>query len=99
MSIDTDKIVVITAGQLHEFATNIVKETIEAIKAAPEQIAESPTEYRYGLRAIRDMFGVCHATAQQYKNTFLRPAIEQRGRKIRINVPLAQKLYNEYIQR
>ena len=96
MTIETQQIVMITAEQLQEFASNIVRKTIDAIKATPGKIATEPEpEYRYGLRAIREMFGVCHSTAQQYKDTFLKPAIDQRGRKIRINVALAQKLFDE----
>ncbi|MGM9873194.1 MAG: DUF3853 family protein [Muribaculaceae bacterium] len=99
MIVDTEKIVMITVGQLKEFASSIVRETIDAIQAAPAPIAPKPTtEYRYGLRAISDMFDVCHVTAQRYKDTFLKPAIEQRGRKIRVDVALAQKLYKEHTQ-
>ncbi len=98
MIVDTEKIVMITAGQLKEFASNIVRETINAMQAAPAPIAKPKTEYRYGLRAIGEMFDVSHVTAQRYKDTFLKPAIEQRGRKIRIDVALAQKLYNEHTQ-
>lgn len=96
MTFDAERIVMITAGQLQEFATNIVRETITTIQKSPIKIAGEPEpEYRYGLRAIREMFGVCHATAQRYKDTFLKPAIDQRGRKIRVNVALAQQLYDE----
>lgn len=96
MTFDAERIVMITAGQLQEFATNIVRETIAAMQSNPAMIAAEPEpEYRYGLRAIREMFGVCHTTAQRYKDTFLKPAIDQRGRKIRVNVALAQQLYNE----
>lgn len=96
MTIDAQQIVMITAGQLQEFASNIVRETIAALQTTPGMIAAEPEpEYRYGLRAIREMFGVCHSTAQRYKDTFLKPAIDQRGRKIRVNVALAQQLYNE----
>lgn len=97
MTIDTQQIVMITAGQLQEFAANVVRETISAIQSSPLKVSTEPEpEYRYGLRAIRELFGVCHATAQQYKDTFLKPAIEQRGRKIRVNVHLAQQLYDEH---
>lgn len=97
MSIDAEQIVMITAGQLKEFASNIVRETLAAIQTNSGMIAAEPEpEYRYGLRSIREMFGVCHATAQSYKDTFLKPAIEQRGRKIRVNVALAQQLYDEH---
>lgn len=93
----TDKIVVFTTDELREFTSNIVRETIEAIKNdAADILPEKKTEYRYGLRGIREMFGVCHTTAQIWKDTFLKPAVEQRGRKIRINVALAEKLFQEH---
>lgn len=95
MTLNTEQIVMITADQLQEFAASVARETIAAIKSNPRVITEPEPEYRYGLRAIREMFGVCHTTAQRYKDTFLAPAIDQRGRKIRVNVALAQQLYSE----
>lgn len=96
MTISTEQIVMITADQLQEFATNIVRETLESIRTNPVPGTVAPTpEYRYGMRAIRELFGVCHTTAQRYKDTFLKPAIDQRGRKIRVDVALAQRLYDE----
>lgn len=96
MTISTEQIVMITADQLQEFATNIVRETLESIRTNPVPVTVAPTpEYRYGMRAIRELFGVCHTTAQRYKDTFLKPAIDQRGRKIRVDVALAQRLYDE----
>ncbi|MDD6007616.1 MAG: DUF3853 family protein [Bacteroidales bacterium] len=91
----TDNIIVLTAEQLREFASDIVRETIESIKKDADAIPAEKAEYRYGLRGICEMFNVCHTTAQIYKDTFLKPAIEQRGRKIRINVALAEKLFQE----
>ena len=98
MTLAAEQIVMITAGQLQEFATNIVRETISVLRSSPEicPLQDEPkVEYRYGLRGIRELFGVSHATAQRYKDTFLRPAVDQRGRKIRINVAMAQRLYDE----
>lgn len=98
MTFSGEQIVMISAEQLQKFASDVVRETIAAIQANPETVAtiEPKTEYRYGMRAIRELFGVCHSTAQRYKDTFLRPAVDQRGRKIRVNVALAQQLYSEY---
>lgn len=100
MTLDAQQIVMITAGQLQEFASSIVRETLAAIQSDPAAItAEPQPEYRYGLRAIRELFGVSHVTAQRYKNTFLKPAIDQRGRKIRVNVALAQQLFDQNTNR
>lgn len=48
----------------------------------------------YGLKGIRDLFGVSTSTAQEYKNTWLAPAVQQRGKKIIVNVSQALKLFN-----
>ena len=82
----------VSDAQLHRFAADIVRQTIDAVGAEKEQ----QPEYRYGIRAICDLFGVSTVTAHIYKNTFLAPAIEQRGRKIRVDVNLAQKLFAQH---
>ncbi len=62
--------------------------------------SECPSEtYVYGLRGIRDLFGVSHDTAQRYKNTFLRPAVRQNGRKILVDRARALELFDKYKQR
>lgn len=82
----------VSDAQLHQFATDIVRQTIEAVGAEKEQ----QPEYRYGIRAICDLFGVSTVTAHIYKNSFLAPAVDQRGRKIRVDVNLAQKLFAQH---
>ena len=44
----------------------------------------------------RQLFKVSHTTAQRYKNTFLKPAIRQNGRKIVVDVAKAHELFGEY---
>ena len=51
--------------------------------------------YVYGLRGIQQLFGVSHKTAQEYKDTFLRPAVMQNGRKIVVDADLAMELFNK----
>ena len=51
--------------------------------------------YVYGLRGIQQLFGVSHKTAQEYKDTFLRPAVMQNGRKIVVDADYAMELFNE----
>lgn len=51
--------------------------------------------YVYGLRGIQQLFGVSHKTAQEYKDTFLRPAVMQNGRKIVVDADYALELFNE----
>ena len=51
--------------------------------------------YVYGLRGIQQLFGVSHKTAQEYKDTFLCPAVMQNGRKIVVDADLAMELFNK----
>ena len=51
--------------------------------------------YVYGLRGIQQLFGVSHKTAQEYKDTFLRPAVMQNGRKIVVDADYALELFNQ----
>lgn len=47
----------------------------------------------YGLKGIRELFGVSTTTAQKYKKTWLQPAVIQRGQKIIIDVAKALELF------
>lgn len=47
----------------------------------------------YGLKGIMDLFGVKRNTAQNYKNTWLKPAVHQVGKKIIVNVSEALDLF------
>lgn len=62
--------------------------------------ASQPSDYTqgyiYGLKGIRQLFGVSHATAQRYKDTFLKPAVKQNGRKIVVDKAKALELFDEY---
>lgn len=49
----------------------------------------------YGLKGIKELFGVSLTTAQKYKNTWLKPAVTQRKQKIIIDVALALELFDE----
>lgn len=59
----------------------------------PRQPEQKTARYVYGLQGIRDIFGCSYATAQRYKNTFLKDAIIQNGRKIVIDVDKAMRLF------
>lgn len=63
------------------------------ITQSPQQKPEK--HYVYGLRGIEQLFGVSHATAQHYKDTFLQPAVIQQGRKIMIDAELAVELFHK----
>ena len=58
---------------------------------------EQPRRFVYGLRGIRQLFGVSHVTAQRYKDSFLAPAVSQRGRIIVVDADKAIRLFNEYL--
>ena len=56
---------------------------------------EKPHHYVSGLKGIQAMFGVSHATAQAYKNTFLAPACIQHGKNILIDQEKAIELFSQ----
>lgn len=49
----------------------------------------------FGLKGIRELFGVSTTTAQLYKNTWLKPAIKQRNQIIIVDVAKALELFDE----
>lgn len=75
-----------TVGQL----VDIIKDVRQ-----DEPRQEQGDEFVYGLRGIRDLFGVSHKTAQAYKNTFLAPACDQVGRTIIVDKKKAIELFKE----
>ena len=86
-----EKIIVMTDEQLNKLLDEVAHKDSDK----PNQGA-APRRYVYGLRGIRDLFGVSHTTAQRYKNTFLAPAISQRGRKIIVDVEKALQLFDQF---
>ncbi len=62
----------------------------------PVTIQESEKRYIYGLRGIRQLFNVSHATAQRYKDTIIKDAVLQQGRKIIIDADKAMELFNNW---
>lgn len=89
-----NQVIVMTVGLLKEFAHEVIREFKAVNEDKTPEVAE--TEYVYGLRGIRELFNVSHATAQRYKDTFLQPAISQRGRKITVDTALARSLFDEH---
>jgi len=75
-----------TVGELKEVFAKVLKE---------HHKIEPPHHFKYGLKAIQELFGVSHVTAQTYKNTFLAPAIKQHGRTIIVDVELSRELFME----
>ena len=66
----------------------------------PEPASTNPVDYTqgyvYGLKGIRQLFGVSHTTAQRYKDSFLKPAVKQNGRKIVVDKAKAIELFDQY---
>lgn len=52
-------------------------------------------KFVYGLKGIAETFNVSHVTAHKYKNTILKDAVIQCGRKIIVDVEKARKLFAE----
>jgi len=90
------KYVVLKKTELEE----IVKRAVEEALITGEQDTSKTKEftherYVFGLRGIRELFNVSHATAQRYKDTILKPAVKQYGRKIVVDREFALKLFEE----
>lgn len=94
---EESKVVVMTPAELKEFAADVVREATGNKGNATSEPAAAK-RFVYGLRGIRNLFNVSHPTAQKYKNTFLAPAIMQRGRKIVVDVDLAMELYKNSVK-
>ena len=75
-------------------------ELLDKRKTQEAKLDTQPCDYSqgyvYGLKGIRDLFNVSTSTAQKYKDTFLKPAVKQNGRKIVVNVDKALALFDEY---
>lgn len=84
---DQTPIVMLTVGQLKEMLREEFhkQETIQKDYTTPK--------YIFGLKGIREEFNVSHSTAQKYKNTILKDAVIQHGRKIIIDVEKARLFF------
>lgn len=93
---DDTPITFLTVGQLKEVlgidSDQIAK---QREKGAASSNAEQK-RYVYGLRGIRELFGVSHATAQRYKNTFLQEAVSQQGQIIITDAEKALELFKNH---
>lgn len=94
MAIEETKVAVMTMAQLKEFAADVARATLTEREVAPIT-KKSGKRYVYGIRGISELFNVSIVTAQKYKNTFLAPAVSQRGRKVLTDVEKAWELFNE----
>lgn len=89
---DTTPLAALTIGEFKSLLEGYLE---KAVNPALSGIKHSSGNYVYGLRGIQQLFGVSHKTAQEYKDTFLRPAVMQNGRKIVVDADLAMELFNK----
>lgn len=87
---DDTPIAMLTVGQLR----NVLSDLSEPQQQQSKE--EAAKRYVFGIAGIKALFGVSHTTACEYKKTFLKEAVTQRGRKIVTDVDLAYKLFNEH---
>lgn len=92
---EATQVTIMTADQLKEFAAEVVRNTLAEGGEATGGKQNVKKRFVYGIRGISELFRVSIPTAQKYKNTFLAPAISQRGRKVVTDVDKAWELYNE----
>lgn len=84
-------IALLTVGQLQRIFG--IEERMQTLEI------ERPKQYVYGLAGIRKLFNVSHATAQRYKDTIIKDAVMQNGRKIIVDVDKAMDLFEKYSKR
>jgi len=91
--IDMNKpISILTTAELMEILETVLRRSPEP--AASEDTL--PQNRVYGIKGIEGLFNVSHKTAQHYKDTFLKPAVMQNGRKIVVDADMAMKLFKEH---
>ena len=76
---DTTPIAALTVADLKALLKDYLR---EQKNATIPPVTSTGKRYVYGLKGIQDLFGVCHLTAQRYKDGFLAPACMQNGRKL-----------------
>ena len=81
----------LTIGEFRELMREIITESTK--KETTEQ--RHVKNLVYGLRGIEHLFGVSHVTAQRYKDTVIREAVCQSGRKIVTDADYALELFRK----
>lgn len=87
----SEKIILTSSEELKAVVRSAVKEALESFRKNDPEPKEP--EFVWGLAGICKLFGVTRATALIYKKTFLAPACEQEGKRIKVNVALARELF------
>lgn len=86
-------IAMLTVGQLKEVLNQAHNGNLIPVEVREQ--ADPAKRYVYGLGGIRRLFGVSHTTAQRYKDTFLKEAERQNGKKIVVDADKALELFNK----
>ncbi len=91
-------LVLLTVGQLDTYFESKRKaEAGQKRKQMPDQGA-SQGKFVYGLRGIRQRYGVGHNTACAWASGLLAPAVIRDGRKIILNTEKADQILEEWTQ-
>ena len=99
MKTDNDTFLVqLTVGELIEIlkeAFPILEQNLVQNDKKPEIVHPFNGRLVYGIRGIESLFNISHKTAQQWKDTWLTPAVMQNGRKIVTDADYAIKMFGE----
>lgn len=82
-------IAMLTVGQLREVLKSEENPSVQIMQSNPDR------KYVYGLAGVRKLFNCSHATAYKYKESIIRDAVRQVGRKIIVDADKAMELFNE----
>lgn len=85
---DNTPLAMLTVGQLRQ----VMSECLPNNKGRFVPVVE---KYVYGIPGIMRLFSVSRPVAQEYKDTFLQPAVKQNGRKIVVDAEIAMQLFAE----
>lgn len=83
---------ILTAEELMEVLETVLRKFMNTANS----MDSLPQNRVYGIHGIEKLFNVSHKTAQHYKDTFLKPAVMQNGRKIVVDADMAMKLFKEH---
>lgn len=79
-----------TETQLRQIIKEVVNESLGVDEKKPAK------RYAYGIKGIRNIFNVSHATACRYKENIIKDAVSQVGRVIVTDVDKAIELFNKH---
>ncbi len=94
--INETPIVMLTVGELEEIIFSAVQRVLETKDFGQDIKDKISTQkrYVYGIAGIASLFKVSYVTAFKMKETILKPAILQQGRKIMCDADLALDLFS-----